>query len=65
MSTVNHGQIFPVNKLFYVDWTHHDKIMSAPVAVYNIRDDKNGYPHFLVFINGRWDYVSAKHFTPA
>lgn len=65
MSTVNQGQIFPTNKLFYVNWKRHDKTFSTPVAVYNIRDDKNGYPHFLICINDRWDYVSAKHFEPA
>lgn len=65
MSTVNQGQIFPVNKLFYVKWKNQDNKFSAPVAVYNIRDDKSGYPHFLVFNDGRWDYVSAKRFVPA
>ena len=32
--------------------------------VYNIRDDKTGYPHFLIFQEGRWVYQSAKHFVP-
>lgn len=64
MSVVNHGQVLTSNKLFYVNWKTHDKTFSAPVAVYNIRDDNNGYPHFLIFYNGRWDYVSAKHFVP-
>lgn len=32
--------------------------------VYNIRDDKTGYPHFLIFQDGRWVYQSAKHFVP-
>ena len=65
MSTVNQGKTFPVNKLFYVKWKNQDKTCSAPVAVYNIRDDKSGYPHFLVHCSGRWDYVSAKYFVPA
>lgn len=65
MSEVNHGQIFPVNKLFYVKRRNQDKTFSSLVAVYNIRDDKSGYPHFLVHHDGRWDYVSAKYFVPA
>lgn len=32
--------------------------------IYNVRDDKNGYPHFLIFEDGEWKYVSAKHFAP-
>lgn len=31
--------------------------------VYNVRDDKNGYPHFLIYINGQWIYKSAKLFS--
>lgn len=33
-------------------------------TVYNIRDDKNGYPHFLIYIDNQWKYISAKHFIP-
>lgn len=38
--------------------------MSFPkqVNVYAVRDDKNGYPQFLIYENGEWKYVSAKHF---
>ena len=35
--------------------------------VYNIRNDKNGYPHVLVYNyygQGEWEYVSMKHFEP-
>lgn len=32
------------------------------VNVYAVRDDKNGYPQFLIYENGEWKYVSAKHF---
>ena len=32
--------------------------------VYAVRDDKNGFPSFLVYINHQWKYVSAKHFIP-
>lgn len=33
-------------------------------TVYNVRDDKTGYPHFLIYINRQWRYISAKHFMP-
>lgn len=33
-------------------------------TVYNVRDDKAGYPHFLIYINRQWRYISAKHFMP-
>lgn len=33
-------------------------------TVYNVRDDKTGYPHFLIYINRQWRYMSAKHFMP-
>lgn len=33
------------------------------VEVYAVRDDKNGYPHFLIYENGEWKYKSAKYFT--
>ena len=32
--------------------------------VYDISYDKNGYPLFLVYINERWQRLSAKHFIP-
>ena len=34
------------------------------VPVFNVRDDKNGYPHFLIYEDKQWKYVSAKHFLP-
>ena len=34
-------------------------------TVYNVRDDKNGHPHFLIYINNQWEYISAKHLMPA
>lgn len=34
------------------------------VKVYSIRNDKNGYPQFLIYENEEWKYVSAKHFKP-
>lgn len=29
-----------------------------------MRNDNCGYPHFLIYENGEWKYVSAKHFVP-
>lgn len=34
------------------------------LTVYNIRDNKAGYPQFLVYINNQWRYISAKFFKP-
>lgn len=34
------------------------------MTVFNVRDDKNGYPHFLVYVDGQWRYISAKYFRP-
>lgn len=32
--------------------------------VYDITYDKNGYPHFLIYKDGQWMRMSAKHFMP-
>lgn len=32
--------------------------------VFHIRNDKTGYPHFLIYINKQWKYISAKHCVP-
>ena len=32
--------------------------------VYDITYDKAGYPHFLVYKDGQWLRMSAKHFRP-
>lgn len=34
------------------------------VPVYDVKRDKHGFPHFLVFWRGQWRYISAKHFKP-
>ena len=31
---------------------------------YAMRTDKNGYPHFLFYINNVWVWLSAKYFKP-
>lgn len=35
-----------------------------PCRIYDITYDQNGYPMFLVFIDGQWKRISAKHFIP-
>lgn len=32
------------------------------VKVYSVRDDKNGYPQFLIYEDGEWKYRSAKYY---
>lgn len=41
-----------------------DKRNGKCYEVYNIRSDKNGYPHFLIYRNNQWEYAKAKHFVP-
>ena len=36
--------------------------ISKLVKVYAVRDDKNGYPQFLIYENGEWKYRSAKYY---
>lgn len=46
--------------------TEYDKNLktniSKHVKVYAVRDDKNGYPHFLIYEKGEWKYRSAKFY---
>lgn len=32
--------------------------------VFDVTYDKNGYPRFLIYNNGQWLRMSAKHFKP-
>jgi hypothetical protein len=32
--------------------------------VYDIKYDKCGYPHFVIYKNGQWQIKSAKYFKP-
>jgi hypothetical protein len=34
------------------------------VRIYDISYDSNGYPLFLIYINGQWTRKSAKYFKP-
>ncbi len=43
--------------------TINGKKWYGSIKPYAMRTDKNGYPHFLVCIDGVWGWVSAKHFT--
>ena len=33
-------------------------------VVFKVKNDSNGYPHFLIFEDNQWKWVSAKHFIP-
>lgn len=57
-------KVFSVNRKGNVEYDNNSGISLSSVEVYNVRDDKNGYPHFLIYENGEWKYVSAKHFVP-
>ena len=41
----------------------HGICANDEVMVYSVKDDANGYPKFLTFINKQWVWLSAKHFT--
>ena len=34
------------------------------VTVFDVAVNKNGYPHFLIYQDKQWKYVSAKHCQP-
>ncbi len=41
-----------------------ENIKLTTVTVFNIRDDKNGYPQFLIYYEKQWKWVSVKHCIP-
>ena len=41
-----------------------DPMLTNVYTVYNVRDDKRGYPHFLLYIGRQQRYISAKYFIP-
>ena len=51
---------YEVGGLFSVILKETDDIKS----VYDVRINKTGYPHFLIYDDGQWKYMSAKHFEP-
>ena len=42
----------------------YDKRNKFFCEVYDITYDSNGYPHFLIYEDGQWVRISAKHFMP-
>lgn len=40
------------------------KFKNNMYEVYEIRDDKNGFPQFLIYENKQWAWKSAKCFEP-
>jgi hypothetical protein len=40
------------------------KNCSQVVTIYDISYDSNGYPLFLIYIDGQWIRKSAKYFKP-
>lgn len=56
--------VFTANRKDNVEYDNNSGISLSSIKVYNVRDDKNGFPHFLIYENGEWKYVSAKHFVP-
>lgn len=55
-------------QVYRKDSIHYDKNIGDFIGtieeVFNIRDDKCGYPHFLIHSQGEWKYESAKNFVP-
>ena len=54
--------IFEVTRKGSVKYDNISGVNISSVKVFAVRDDKNGYPHFLIYENGEWKYVSAKYF---
>lgn len=57
-------KVFEVNRKDSVEYDNNSGTSLSPVKVYNVRDDKNGYPQFLIYENREWKYMSAKYFVP-
>jgi hypothetical protein len=43
---------------------HGDISPGKEFTIYAVVVDKHGYAKFLLYINSRWDWVSAKYFEP-
>ena len=50
-----------VNNLTMI-YTYKDQ--SKFVKIYDVSYDSNGFPSFLIYIDGQWIRKSAKYFTP-
>ena len=42
----------------------YDVLKECFVEVYDVMYDSTGYPHFLIYRDGQWLRISAKHFMP-
>lgn len=45
--------------------TVKEKSSGVLYEVYDIKYNKAGYPHFLIYKEGQWLMRSAKHFEPS
>lgn len=41
-----------------------EELLGKTVIAYSVRTDNNGYPHFLIYYDNRWLWISAKYFEP-
>ena len=41
-----------------------EKESGLEFKVYKIRNDAKGYPHFLIYKDNQWKWISAKFFQP-
>ena len=48
----------------YLNMNLINKNSGKDYKVYDITYDKAGYPHFLIYKDGQWLRMSAKHFRP-
>lgn len=46
--------------LYFTDKNHY----MVATRIYDISYDSNGYPLFLIYLNGQWERKSAKYFSP-
>lgn len=47
-----------------MDFTVVNKEDNKRYKVFDIRYDRSGYPHFLIYKDGQWLCRSAKYFRP-
>lgn len=53
--------------MFEAIYSHYEPgglITHEIVTVFHVVQNRNGYPHFLIYHDRQWKYISAKHFTP-
>ena len=52
-----------MNSMFEIKY-RATKSQSVICKVFDIRNDKAGYPHFLIYYDKQWKWISAKHCEP-